>query len=553
LLTLVPVGYAQSPPAPFDVVVANGHIIDGTGCPWYLADVGIRAGRIAAIGNLAQAKATKRIDARGLVVAPGFIDMLGQSELTILVNAHLPSKIFQGITTEITGEGTSVAPLNDSIVKSDRITYDHYKITPDWRTLGQYFARLENQGLGINLATYVGATQVRRMVLGDVDRAPTAAELDQMKALVRAAMLDGAFGVSTSLEYAPAPYATTEELIALAREAARHGGIYATHMRSEGVAVLEALDEAIRIGREAKIPIEIWHLKAAGKPSWGRMPEIVAKIEQARKESIEVGANTYAYPAWNNALSAFVPPWAHDGGDQKMIERLRDPVTRKRIRSDMESAAGNWENEWQEIPNADAVLISAVQNPQLMQLQGKTLAELAKAKNQEPIETLFDILIEDDAFTAVSVFGMSEPDIALALKQPWVSIGTDWSGTAPNGLLGQEHSHPRGYGTFPRILRKYVREEHLLTLEDAIRKFTSLPAQRMRLADRGVIKQGMWADIVIFDPDQIRDLATFEQPNQLSVGMRFVLVNGVPVIAEGTATNALPGKVLRGPAYQPTH
>ena len=551
LLTLVPVGYAQSP-APFDVVVANGHIIDGTGCPWYSADLGIRAGRIAAIGNLAQAKATKRIDARGLVVAPGFIDMLGQSELTILVNPHLPSKIFQGITTEITGEGGSVAPLNDSIVKSDRLIYNYYKITPDWRTLDQYSARLENQGMGINLATYVGATQVRRMVLGDVDRAPTAAELGQMKALVRAAMLDGAVGVSTSLEYAPAPYATTEELIALASEAARHGGIYATHMRSEGVAVLEALDEAIRIGREAKIPIEIWHLKAAGKPSWGRMPEIVAKIEKARKDGIEVGANTYAYPAWNNSLSAFVPPWAHDGGDQKMIERLRNPVTRKRIRSDMESPAGNWDNEWQEIPSAEAVLISSVLNAQLLPLQGKTLAELAKAKNQEPIEALFDILIED-AFTSVSVFGMSEPDIALALKQPWVSIGTDYSGTAPDGLLGQEHPHPRAYATFPRILRKYVREEHLVTLEDAIRKFTSLPAQRMRLADRGVIKQGMWADIAIFDPDQIRDLATFEQPKQFSVGMRFVLVNGVPVIAEGTATNALPGKVLRGPAYEAAH
>jgi dihydroorotase/N-acyl-D-amino-acid deacylase len=407
--------------------------------------------------------------------------------------------------------------------------------------------------MGINLATYVGATQVRRMVLGDVDRAPTAAELDQMQALVRAAMLDGAVGVSTSLEYAPAPYATTEELIALATEAAKHGGIYATHMRSEGVAVLEALDEAIRIGREAKIPIEIWHLKAAGKPSWGRMPQIVAKIEEARKDGIEVGANTYAYPAWNNSLSAFVPPWAHDGGEQKMVKRLSDPVTRKRIRFDMESAAGNWDNEWLEIPSAEAVLISAVHNPQLLPLQGKTLAELAKAKNQEPIETLFDILIEDDAFTSVSVFGMLEPDIALALKQPWVSIGTDYSGTAPNGLLGQEHPHPRAYGTFPRVLRKYVREEHLVTLEDAIRKFTSLPAQRMRLADRGVIKQGMWADIVIFDPEQIRDLATFEQPKQLSIGMRFVLVNGVAVISEGIATNALPGKVLRGPAYQPEH
>jgi N-acyl-D-amino-acid deacylase len=534
---------------PFDLVIENGHVIDGTGSPWYAADIGIRDGRIAAIGRLAGA-ATRRIDAHGMIVAPGFIDMLGQSELTILVNPHLPSKIFQGITTEITGEGGSIAPLNDAIVSDDKVSYDHYKITPDWRTLAQYFARLERQGMGINLATYVGATQVRRMVLGDADKKPSDAELESMKALVRAGMEDGAVGLSTSLQYAPAPYATTEELIALASEASKYGGVYATHMRSEGAHVFDAIDEAVRIGREAKIPVEIWHLKAAGKPQWGLMPKIVAKIDAARASGVEVGANTYAYPAWFNSTSAFIPPWAHDGGDKKMLERLKDPATRARIRQDMLTPNAAWENEWQEIPGPDAVLIAVVANPRLLPLQGKTLEAIARERGKDPIETLMDILVEDDAFTYNAVFGMSEPDVALALQQPWTSVDNDSQGTAPDGILGREHPHPRAYGAFPRILRKYVREEHKLTLEDAVRKFTALPAQRMRLSDRGVLKQGMWADVVVFDPDAIRDVATFESPNQLAVGMSYVLVNGVPVIAEGKMTDALPGKPVRGPGYR---
>jgi len=555
-LLTVAIGCSRSPggpgAAPFDLLIENGHIIDGTGSPWYAADLGIRGGRIAAIGRLGAHAATRRIDARGRVVAPGFIDMLGQSELTILVNPHLPSKIFQGITTEITGEGGSAAPLNDAIIAADHVGYDHFGLKPDWRTLPQYFARLEKQGLGINVATFVGATQVRRLVLGDGDRQPTAAELDRMKAEVRAAMEGGAIGVSTSLQYAPAPYAKTEELIALAAEASKYGGVYATHLRSEGARVLEAIDEAVRIGREANIPVEIWHLKAAGKPQWGWMPQIVAKIEAARASGIEVGANTYAYPAWFNSTSAFIPPWAHDGGDKKMIERLKDPATRARIRKDMLTPTADWDNEWQEIPGPDAVLIAVVANERLLPLQGKTLAQIAKERGTDPIDTLMDILIEDDAFTYNAVFGMSEPDVALALRQPWTSVNNDSQGTAPDGILGKEHPHPRAYGTFPRILRKYVRDEHLLTLEDAIRKFTALPAQRMRLADRGVLKQGMWADVVVFDPAAIRDLATFENPNQLAVGMHYVLVNGVPVIADGKMTNALPGSVLRGPGHRAT-
>jgi len=531
---------------PYDVVIQHGRIVDGTGSPWYSGDIGIRHGKIAAIGNLAGAPAKRTIDAHGMVVAPGFIDMLGQSELTILVNPHLPSKIYQGITTEITGEGGSVAPVNEALLKVDRVGYEHYGIQPDWRTFRDYFARLEKQGMGINLASYVGATQVRRMVLGDEDRAPNAAELERMKTLVREAMRDGAVGVSTALQYAPAPYATTEELIALAAEAARFGGIYATHMRSEGDAIVPALDEAIRIGREARIPVEIWHLKAAGKANWGRMPEIVAHIQQARDAGVDITADTYAYPAGFNTFSAIIPPWAHAGGDAKLIERLKDPAMRARIRKEMETPGGNWDNEWQEVSGPEGFLVGAVANPKLLPLQGKTIAEIAKLWGKDPFDTIFDLLIEDQAFTSVALFIMSEPDIAMALEQPWVSICNDSEGTAPDGLLGKEHPHPRAYGTFPRILRKYVREEKKLTLPDAIRKFSALPAQRMRLTDRGVLKEGMWADVVVFDPETIHDVATFANPNQLSEGMRFVLINGVPVIDEGKMTNALPGKVLRG-------
>ena len=540
---------AQS--TPFDIVILDGHIIDGTGSPWYSADVGIREGHIAAIGNLHDAPRKRTIDARGRVVAPGFIDMLGQSEMTMLVNPRVPSKIFQGITTEVTGEGGSAAPLNAAMIEADRAGYDHLHIHPDWTTFHEYFARLERQGMGINLASYVGATSVRRMVLGDADVAPTAEQLEKMKKLVSEAMHDGAVGVSTALQYAPAPYANTDELIALASEAAKYGGIYATHMRSEGDAEPAAIEEAIRIGREAHIPVEIWHLKAAGKSNWGHMPQIVAQIEAARASGVDVSADTYAYTAWFNTFSAFVPPWAHDGGDAKLIERLKDPATRARIRKDMLSTAGDWDNEWQEIPGPEAILIAVVQNPELLPLQGKRLSEVAAMWKEDAIDALCDLLIKDKAFTEVAVFGMSEPDVALALKQPWVALDNDSQGTAPDGLLGQEHPHPRAYGTFPRVLRKYVREEHALTLEEAIRKFTALPAQRMRFTDRGVLKEGMWADVVIFDPAKIRDLATFEQPNQLSEGMESVLVNGMPVIEGGQMTGALPGKVLRGAGYRP--
>ena len=537
---------ARDLPAAYDVIIEHGRVVDGTGAPWYAADVGVRAGRIAAIGRLDSASAKQRIDAAGHIVAPGFIDMLGQSELTVLVDPHLPSKVFQGITTEITGEGNSVAPVNEAIARENAEQYQRYGIKRDWVDFAGYFARLERQGIGINLASYVGATTVREMVVGYGERAATADELKQMQALVAEAMRQGAVGVSSSLEYAPAPYASTEELIALSRTAAEFGGIYATHMRSEQEAILAALDETIRIGREAHIPVEIWHLKAGGVGNFGLMPEIVAHIERARAQGIDIAADTYAYPAWANEMSAFIPPWAHDGGGAKLIERLKDPAVRVRLKKELATVSTDWDNEWQSIPGPEAILISTVTNPKLSGIQGHTLSDIAKSRGTDPMDTLFDILIEDDAQTEVAVFAMSEPDIALAAVQPWVSFCNDSAGTSPEGLLGKQFPHPRAYGTFPRVLRKYVREERRMRLEEAIRKFTSLPASRLRLNDRGVLKAGMWADLVVFDPETITDRATFSAPNQLSVGMEWVLVNGAPVVAAGKLTQSLPGQVLRG-------
>ena len=543
-------GQALAAEAPFDLVIANGHVVDGTGSPWYAGDVGIRDGRIAAIGKLGNARATRRIDAAGKVVAPGFIDMLGQSEITILVDPRLPSKIYQGITTEITGEGTSAAPLMGAARVEAAQILEHYGLKADWQSLGEYFARLERQGIGINLASYVGATTVREVVIGTENRPPTAPELVRMRTLVREAMEQGAVGVSTSLEYSPAPYAGTEELIALASEAAPFGGIYATHMRSEGDGMIAALDETFRIAREAHISTEIWHLKVAGKKNWGHMPDVIKRIEAARAAGLDISADTYAYTAWFNDMSAFVPPWAHEGGNEKMVARLKDPAARARVRKDIETPSDTWDNEWDEVSGPESILIGVVKNPAMRSLQGQTIAAIAKSRGKDPIDTLLDILVEDDGFTGCAVFGMQEDDVALALVQPWVSINNDSSGTSPEGVLGEEHPHPRAYGTFPRILRKYVREEHRLSLEEAIRKFSALPAQRMRLTDRGVLKRGLWADVVVFDPATVADRSTFSSPNELAVGMQWVLVNGVPVIADGKMTGAKPGHVLRGPGYK---
>jgi len=549
LLTMsIPV--CQAADTGYDLIIRNGPIIDGTGSPWYAADVAVKDGHIAAIGRLDAAKAARVIDAHGMVVAPGFIDMLGQSEITLLVDPRLPSKIYQGITTEITGEGESVAPLDDAMIKENQPGYDHYHVTPDWRTLAEYFARIEKQGMGINLGTYIGAASVREMVIGYGDRAPTSDELKKMQALVEEGMQQGALGLSTALQYPPAPYAKTDELIALAQVASRYGGIYATHMRSEGNAEMAALDETFRIGREARIPIEIFHLKTSGKPNWGKMPQVIQRIEQARAAGVDVAADTYAYTAWANGMAAFIPTWAKDGGTEKFLQRLKDPATRARIRADMLTPSDRWDNEWLAITGPQDILITAVNNPELLKYEGKRVSEVAEEWHEDPLDTIYDFLLKDKGATTVAVFGMDEADVELALQQPWVSVDNDYSGTSlDNKILASEHPHPRAYGTFPRILSKFVREEGKLTLPDAIRKFTSLPAQREHLTDRGVVKQGMWADLVVFDPAVIHDVATYEDPNRYSMGMQYVLVNGVPVIEEGKMTGKLPGKVLRGPGY----
>ena len=505
-----------------------------------------------AIGKLDQRVTKRRIDVAGKVIAPGFIDMLGQSELTVLVEPRLPSKIYQGITTEITGEGNSIAPLAGHALDELQAALTHYGIKADWQTLDQYYARLERQKIGINVGSYVGATTIRSVVIGGDNRPPTPTELIRMRTLVKEAMLDGAMGLSSSLEYAPAPYASTEELIALAKEAGQLGGIYATHMRSEGDAINASLDEVFRIAQDASIPVEIWHLKIAGKANWGTMPAIVARINAARANGLDITADTYAYPAWFNDMSAFVPPWAHDGGTVQLIERLKDPTSRARIRADMLKPSTTWDNEWSEVEGPESILVGVVHNQSLSALQGQTIAQIAKERGTDPLDTLLNILIEDNGNTACAVFGMNEADVAVALKQPWTSADNDSSGSATDGPLAKEHPHPRAYGTFPRILRKYVREEHLLSLEDAIRKFTALPAARMHLTDRGLIKQGLAADLVVFDPLTVIDRATFAAPNQLSEGMQWVLVNGIPVIDGGQMTGALPGHVLRGPGYQPS-
>jgi N-acyl-D-aspartate/D-glutamate deacylase len=541
----------------YDLIIMNGRIVDGSGNPWFYGDVAIRGDRIVKVGQIGASRAIRRIDARGMIVAPGFIDMLGQSELNLLIDPRAESKVFQGITTEVTGEGGSAAPLNDYILKESEPFFKHFKITADWRTLGEYFARLERSHMAINLATYVGATQVRQYVLRDENRPPTATELDEMRKLVAQAMEEGAVGLSTSLVYAPAFYAKTEELIELAKVASRYGGVYATHMRNESNSIMPALDEALRIGSEANIPVEIFHLKMAGKPNWGKMRDVVARIEAARARGLDITADQYPYVAGATSLGANVPPWAHEGGTAKFVERLKDSKTRDRLKQEMRAPANNWENFYLGAGGGEGILISSVLNRDLAKYEGKRLNEVARmmGPNDRPrdeIDAMFDLLIADNAQTGMIVFLMSEEDVKLAMRQPWVSVGVDHGAVSLTGPLAEGKAHPRGYGSFPRILGRYVRDEQVVSLEEAIRKMTSLAANRVHLVERGLLKPGFFADIVVFDPQQIRDVATFEDPNRLSTGMRYVIVNGALVMSGGKQTNAMPGRPLRGPGYRKT-
>jgi N-acyl-D-amino-acid deacylase len=545
-------GAPAQPAQEYDVLIKNGHIIDGTGSPWYAGDVGIRGDRIVAIGKLTGATAGRVIDATGLVVSPGFIDMLGQSEFSLLIDNRSLSKLSQGITSEITGEGGSIAPQDDLTLAPLKPFLDHYHLTVDWTTLSGYFNRLEREGTPINIGTYVGAAQVREAVIGDADRAPRPDELKRMEDLVARAMQQGALGISTALIYPPGHYAKTDELIALAKVASRYGGIYATHMRSEGASENAAVDEAFRIGREADIPVEIFHLKVSGKSRWGGMPKLVAKIQAARNSGLDVTADMYPYLAGATALASSLPPWVADGGPAKLLSRLHDPAVRRRIRQEMAADHPGWENLYFDSGGASGVMISSVMNPALKKFEGKTVAQVAQIEHKDPLTALFDFVIADNAQTGALYFIANEKDLEYGLKQPWTSIGLDDNESSMDGPLYLPHDHPRGWGSMPRLLGYYVRQKHLMALQYAIRKITSMPANREHLEARGLLKPGYFADVTVFDPATIKDTSTYLHPVSLPVGVDYVFVNGQLEYDHGKLTGATAGRPLRGQWWQ-TH
>jgi dihydroorotase/N-acyl-D-amino-acid deacylase len=539
---------AQQSPRRFDVLLTNGRIVDGTGAAWFRGDVGIVGDRISAIGSLSDAAAATTVDATNLVIAPGFIDLLGQSEFNVLVDGRAASKILQGITTEVTGEGSSIAPVNDRMIGEATPSATHFGVAIDWRTIGDYFRRLEERSrTAINVGTFVGAGGIRNYVIGKDDRPPTAAELERMKQLVAEAMQQGALGLSTSLQYVPDRFASTDEIVELAKVAARHGGVYFTHQRSESVRIFESLDEVFAIAERAAIPAEIWHLKTAYKANFGKMPEVLKRIEAARARGLDVTANQYPYTRASNGLDSCLPLWAREGGLEKTLARLKDPATRERIKRDMDDAnATTWENQWYGANGGDGVMLSSVLNNDLRKYEGMTLTEIAKMMGKDPRDAVIDLVIADRGESSVITAIMSEDDVRTAMKHPLVGVGTDSGAQAEDGKLSESKSHPRAWGSFPRILGRYVRDEHLLTLEEAIRKFTSKPAARLHLADRGLLRPGMAADITVFDPVAIRDVSTFEDPKHYSLGVKHVFVNGRRVVADGKITAERPGKPLRG-------
>jgi dihydroorotase/N-acyl-D-amino-acid deacylase len=534
----------------YDFLICGARVIDGTGAPWKYGDIGIVGDRIAAIGDLHNATAKKRIDAAGLVVSPGFIDVQGQSEFNVLVDNRAASKITQGVTTEITGEGTSIAPLNDRLIEDLKDDAEKYGVALDWRSLDEYLQRFERAMPAINLGTLVGAGGIRTYVVGKDKRSATAAELEQMRQLVAQAMEQGAFGLSSALEYVPDTFASTDELVELAKVARTYGGVYFTHQRSESDRIFQSLDEVFDIAQRAGISTTIWHLKAAYQENWGKMPEVLGRIEAARSRGIDVAASVYPYTRASNGLVACFPSWVSEGGTNKMLERLKDPAARARAQKEMDEPSTTWENEWRGSGGAQGVTLIQVLNPELRKYEGMNFEEIGRQMVKDPKDAAMDIAIADRGTSQVVIAIMQESDVRAAVSNPLVTYGSDSPAQAEDGPLSTTKAHPRAFGTFPRILAEYVQKQHTIRLEEAIRKMTSQAASRVGIADRGILRPGMMADLVVFDSASIGDVATYNEPLHYSMGIKDVFLNGRAVVLDGKITDERPGKALRGPGYR---
>ena len=532
----------------FDVIIRNGTVYDGSGAEPQKVDIAIRGDRIAGIGPaVAGAKANTVIDAKGLAVAPGFINMLSWSTESLIQDGRSQSEIRQGVTTEIMGEGESMGPVNDRVREHKIREQTDIKYDITWNTLAEYLQYLEKRGVSCNVASFIGATTIREYVIGYEDKQPTPEQLDQMRELVRKEMEAGALGIGTSLIYPPAFYAKTEELIELCKVAAKYQGKYISHMRSEGNQLFEALDELLRIAREANIPAEVYHIKAAGQKNWPKEDELLARIERAQKEGVKVTADMYTYTAAGTGLDACLPPWTEDGGYPALFKRLRDPATREKIKAEVQVDSDKWENLYLMAGSPDKILLVGFKSEKLKPLTGKTLAEVAKMRGKDPIDTAMDLIAEDESRISTVYYLMSEENVKKELRKPWISFDSDEASQAPESPFTKSNPHPRAYGNFERVVGKYVRDEKLLSMSDAIHRLSGLPATNLGLDHRGFLKEGMFADVVVFDPATITDHATFEKPHQYATGMKYVFVNGVQVIKDGEHTGAKPGRALWGP------
>ncbi|MEJ7759440.1 MAG: D-aminoacylase [Gemmatimonadaceae bacterium] len=541
---------APVPLASYDIIIRGGMVYDGTGVVPRVSDVAVSGDTIAAMGDLSQSRARTEIDARGLAVAPGFINMLSWATESLIIDPHAQSDIRQGVTLEVFGEGSSMGPLNDAMKKEMVEEQGDFKFDVTWTTLGEYLESLTKRGVSPNVASFVGATTVRVHEIGYADREPTPAELERMRALVRQAMEEGALGVGSSLIYAPAFYAKTPELIALARAAAPYGGSYISHMRSEGARLLQAVDELLTIGREGGVAAEIYHLKAAGTANWGKLQAVIAKVDSARAAGQAVRANMYTYTAGATGLDAAMPPWVQEGGYKAWAKRLADPAVRARVAVEMRTPTDKWENFFNAVESPEKIVLVGFRNDSLKPLTGKTLGEVARMRRKSAEETAMDLVIEDGSRVGTVYFLMSEENVRRQIAIPWISFGSDGSAPAAEGAFLKSNPHPRAYGNMARLLGRYVRDEKLIPLEEAIRRLTTLPAKNLKIVRRGELRRGFYADVAVFDPRRVQDHATFERPHQYATGMVHVMVNGVPVLRNGAHTGATPGRVVRGPGWK---